>query len=75
LDDLRDGVFRETGDMNDLVVAEDGFVRALRHLRATVECEKTAAAREDCAAGLLKSAAHQRALGMGLLLEGLVESQ
>lgn len=59
----------------DLVAAEDGFVKALRHIVCAVRSEKTAARQPDCAGGLLKSAAHQRALGMGLLLEGLVESQ
>jgi hypothetical protein len=57
------------------VAADETFTKALRHLVTAVRSEKTAERQPDCAAGLLKSAAHQRALGMGLLLEGLVESQ
>ncbi len=59
----------------DQVAADAVFLQAFKHLMAGWKSEIKAAERPDCAAGLMKSAERQHALGMGLLLEGLVESQ
>jgi hypothetical protein len=59
--------------MGDQVAADPEFLRAWAHLVASWNTEIKAGERPDCAAGLMKCAAKQHALGMGLLLDGLDE--
>jgi hypothetical protein len=59
--------------MFEFVGADQAFQQVFVHLRCARDSEAMADARPDCAPGLFKSARKQRALAMGLVLEGLDE--